>query len=129
MLNNIDRRIIYLLLSIVVILPLILESKIDIIADPYSEAAFNEIESEFANKLNKKMLVSFDYGPSTSTEVNPMAIAIMKHVLITGNEVHTMALFDTGLAVSDEVTKQVLKDPVMYAAGPITLRCCEHKTK
>ena len=25
--------------------------------------------------------------------------------------------------------KQVLKDPVMYAAGPITLRCCEHKTK
>ena len=110
-LNNIDRRIIYLLLSVVVMVPLILKSKIDIVADPYSETAFNEIESEFAGELNKKMLISFDYGPSTSTEVNPMAIAIMKHVLITGNEVHTMALFDTGLAVSEQVVEKVLKDP------------------
>ena len=34
-LNNIDRRIIYLLLSVVVILPLILDSKIDIYAETY----------------------------------------------------------------------------------------------
>ena len=33
-------------------------------------------------------------------------------------------------AISSGITgKQVLKDPVMYAAGPVTLRCCEHKTK
>ncbi len=110
-LNNIDRRIIYLLLSVVVILPLILDSKIDIYAGPYAEAAFNEIQDEFLGHSNKKILLSFDYGPSTSTEVNPMAIAIIKHVLMTGNEVHSMALFDTGIAVYNDVIEQVLKDP------------------
>ena len=55
-LNNIDRRIIYLLLSVVVMVPLILESKIDIVADPYSETAFNEIESEVSGKLIKVLV-------------------------------------------------------------------------
>ena len=33
-----------------------------------------------------------------------------------------------GIGSSSGITgKQVLKDKVMYEAGPVTLRCCEHK--
>tara|TARA_Y100001970_G_C14145927_1_gene809804 strand:- start:91 stop:954 length:864 start_codon:yes stop_codon:yes gene_type:complete len=113
-LNNIDRRIIYLLLSIVVIVPLILKSEIEISPGPYAESTFNAIQNEFGTsstpKSNKKILISFDYGPSTSTEVNPMAFAIMKQVLLTGNEVYTMALFDTGIAVSEQINKKLIED-------------------
>ena len=113
-LNSIDRRIIYLLLSIVVIIPLLLELKIDISPGPYAETTFNEINNEFGTlyqpKSNKKILISFDYGPSTSTEVNPMGFSIMKQVLLTGNEVHTMALFDTGIAVSGQIKEKLGKD-------------------
>jgi|TARA_B100000035_G_scaffold78908_1_gene65933 hypothetical protein len=35
-----------------------------------------------------------------------------------------------GIGSSSGITgKQVLKDKVMYEAGPVTLRCCEHKMK
>ena len=114
MLNNIDRRIIYVLLSIAVIVPLIFKSDMEITPGPYAEATFNAIKEEFGDssnpKSNKKILLSFDYGPSTATEVNPMAFAIMKQVLLTGNEVHIMALFDQGLPVSKDIEKQILAD-------------------
>ena len=113
-LNNIDRRVIYILLSIVVIIPLLLDSEVEISPGPYAKATFNEIQKEFGTlekpKSNKKILLSFDYGPSTSTEVNPMGFSIMKQVLLTGNEVHTMALFDTGIAVSNQIKKELVND-------------------
>ena len=38
---------------------------------------FNEM-----NKLNEgdKLLLSFEYGPSTKPEIHPMSIAILKHL-------------------------------------------------
>jgi len=59
---------------------------------------------------DKKILLSFDYGPSTRPEIGPMTYAIMKQILKSGNEIHTMALWDTGLPMIAETKKKVLKD-------------------
>ena len=59
---------------------------------------------------SKKVLLSFDYGPSTVPEVGPMSYAIMRQVISSGNEVHTVALWDTGLPMIAETKKNVLKD-------------------
>ena len=39
-----------------------------------------------------------------------MSYAIMKQIIISGNEVHTMALWDTGLPMIAETKRNVLKD-------------------
>ena len=103
-LNNIDRRIIYILVSAAVIIPMVIKIKMPITPDAYAKTAYNAISEKFSNPDSdngkiKKILLSFDFGPSTEPELGPMAFSIMEQVLLTGNEVHLMALFDTGIAM------------------------------
>ena len=73
-LNNIDRRIIYLLLSIAVIAPMLIEIKMPIVPDQYAVTAYNAISETLEdNQSSKKILLSFDYGPSTEPELGPMS--------------------------------------------------------
>ena len=144
-LTKIDSRIIYLLLSIVVLIPLLIKLPTQIEPDAYSKIVYDDLleilrvdnqssdfnknenldepqdraEAYYYNTPNnavsavsgsKKILLSFDYGPSTVPEVAPMSYAIMRQVLESGNEVHTMALWDTGLPMIVETKKNVLSD-------------------
>ena len=142
-LNKIDSRIIYLLISIVVLIPLLVKIPVKIEPDDYSSIVYKNISqilrpldkvessyniNEISNNRNpellydapynseksssgsKKVLMSFDYGPSTIPEVGPMSYAIMRQVISSGNEVHTVALWDTGLPMISETKKNVLKD-------------------
>tara|TARA_Y100001970_G_scaffold291744_1_gene430127 strand:+ start:1899 stop:2828 length:930 start_codon:yes stop_codon:yes gene_type:complete len=140
-LNKIDSRIIYLLISIVVIIPLLFDFPVSITPDKNATTLYDSLDeilkqsdseevSSHSNKSiksneayyynspasnnqssgNKKILLSFDYGPSTKPEVAPMSYAIMKQIIESGNEVHTMALWDTGLPMITETKRAVLND-------------------
>ena len=141
-LNKIDSRIIYLLISIVVLIPLLIKIPVTIEPDEYSSIIYRNMSkilnasdnkgdfelqggggmrnSQFSYNSpynsrksslgSKKVLLSFDYGPSTVPEVGPMSYAIMRQVISSGNEVHTIALWDTGLPMIAETKKNVLKD-------------------
>ena len=141
-LNKIDSRIIYLLISIVVLIPLLIKIPVTIEPDEYSSIIYRNMSkilnvsdnkedfelrggrgmrnsqfsynapdnSEKSSSGSKKVLLSFDYGPSTVPEVGPMSYAIMRQVISSGNEVHTIALWDTGLPMIAETKKNVLKD-------------------
>tara|TARA_Y100000996_G_scaffold352672_2_gene292316 strand:- start:2570 stop:3496 length:927 start_codon:yes stop_codon:yes gene_type:complete len=139
-LSKIDSRIIYLLISLVVIIPLLFNFPVSITPDKNSKKLYDSLseilssdtkegESDFTDSLelnqnyyynapnsanelsgNKKILLSFDYGPSTKPEVAPMSYAIMKQIIKSGNEVHTMALWDTGLPMIAETKQSVLSD-------------------
>ena len=109
LLNNIDRRIIYLLLAIAVILPMLLDIKLPVESDDYARTAYKAIEDTFKQK-DKKILLSFDYGPSTEPELGPMSFAIMKQVLLSGNEVHISALFPTGMGMMTQTINKIKSD-------------------
>ena len=109
LLNNIDRRIIYLLLAIAVILPMLLDIKLPVESDDYARTAYRAIEDTFKQK-DKKILLSFDYGPSTEPELGPMSFAIMKQVLLSGNEVHLSALFPTGMGMMTQTIDKIKSD-------------------
>ena len=109
LLNNIDRRIIYLLLAIAVILPMLLDIKLPVESDDYAKTAYRAIEDTFKEK-DKKILLSFDYGPSTEPELGPMSFAIMKQVLLSGNEVHLSALFPTGMGMMIQTIDKIKSD-------------------
>ena len=110
-LSNIDRRVIYLLLSISVITPMIIKIEMPIAPDQYAQTAYNAISEKFEEypSSDRKILLSFDFGPSTEPELGPMAFSIMKQVLLTNNEVHLVALF--------KITSIINSDGMLFVLG------------
>jgi hypothetical protein len=87
-LGSVDRRFLYLFLSLSVALPLILKPKTKVrVSEPVRQAY------EAVDKLppGSVMMISIDYDPSSAPEVQPMLIAILHHafrndvkVIVTG---------------------------------------------
>jgi hypothetical protein len=92
-LKTIDRRIIFSLIALAVIIPLIFHLVFTIRTSPIVEAIFNKIE---ALPPGSKVILSFDYGPSTVPENQPMAEAIARHVLRRDLKLYLMSVWATG---------------------------------
>ena len=109
LLGSLDRRIIFLIVGLSVLIPLLKPEWIDlpIRPTPESQIVFDEI-----NKLNAgdKMLLSFEYGPSTKPEIHPMAIAILKHLYAKNIQVYGFALWPDGNFMSTEAFSEVSDD-------------------
>lgn len=108
-LGSLDRRIIFLIVGLSVLIPLLKPEWIDlpIRTTPESQIVFDEI-----NKLNAgdKMLLSFEYSPSTKPEIHPMAIAILKHLYAKNIQVYGFALWPDGNFMSTEAFSEVSDD-------------------
>ena len=109
LLGSLDRRIIFLIVGLSVLIPLLKPEWIDlpIRPTPESQIVFDEI-----NKLNAgdKMLLSFEYSPSTKPEIHPMAIAILKHLYAKNIQVYGFALWPDGNFMSTEAFSEVSDD-------------------
>lgn len=75
--SRIDRRIIYFLLTVFVILPFFVPFKIRQNIMPQTQRLFDFVESIPPD--DKVVMISFDYTPQTMPECHPMAIALLKH--------------------------------------------------
>ena len=108
-LGSLDRRIIFLIVGLSVLIPLLKPEWVDlpIRPTPESQIVFDEI-----NKLNAgdKMLLSFEYSPSTKPEIHPMAIAILKHLYAKNIQVYGFALWPDGNFMSTEAFSEVSDD-------------------
>ena len=109
LLGSLDRRIIFLIVGLSVLIPLLKPEWVDlpIRPTPESQIVFDEI-----NKLNPgdKMLLSFEYSPSTKPEIHPMAIAILKHLYAKNIQVYGFALWPDGNFMSTEAFSEVSDD-------------------
>jgi len=77
LISRIDRRIIYLLLTIFVILPFFIPLKISQNIMYQTKKLFDFIEDIQPN--DKAVIISIDYTPQTQPECHPMALALLKH--------------------------------------------------
>jgi len=109
LLGSLDRRIIFLIVGLSVLIPLLKPEWINlpIRPRPESKIVFDEI-----NKLNEgdKILLSFEYGPSTKPEIHPMSIAILKHLFAKNIQVYGFALWPDGNFMSTEAFSEVSHD-------------------
>ena len=109
LLGSLDRRIIFLIVGLSVLIPLLKPDWVNlpIRPRPESQIVFNEI-----NILNEgdKILLSFEYSPSTKPEIHPMAIAILKHLYAKNIQVYGFALWPDGNFMSTEVFSEVSDD-------------------
>ena len=94
-LGKIDRRIIFFLVGLSVLIPLIKPGwvKLPIKIDNNTKIVYDSISS-----LNEgdKVLLSFEYGASTKPEVHPMAVALLKHLFSKGIKVYIVSLWPEG---------------------------------
>ena len=90
---NIDRRIIYLLVAIGALIPIIKPIGLPVVPTDPVQGLFDELEGLDPGDA---VIISYDYGPSSEPELNPMADAIMRHCFTRDLRVMIVAIFPLG---------------------------------
>ena len=107
-LGQLDRRFIFILIGLSVLIPLVKPSWVNI---PIKTTSNSEIVFKELNKLNEgdKVLVSFEYGASTKPEIHPMSVAVLQHLFSRGVKVYTVPLWPEGLMMAKYAIEEVVE--------------------
>ena len=107
-LGKLDRRLIFILVGLSVLIPLI---KPDWVNIPIKTTINTQIVFNELNKLNvgDKVLVSFEYGASTKPEIHPMSVAVLQHLFSKGVKVYTVPLWPEGLMMAKYAIEEVVE--------------------
>jgi len=107
-LGQLDRRFIFFLIALSVLIPLLKPEWVNI---PIKTTSHSEIVFEELNNLNKgdRVLVSFEYGASTKPEIHPMSVAVLQHLFSKGIKVYTVPLWPEGLMMAKYALKEVVE--------------------
>ena len=111
---NIDRRWIYLLVGICVLVPLIRPVGLPTSITPYTRALFDYVDKIPAD--GPAVLISFDFDPSTSPELQPMAQSILRHCFAKDINVMCLGLMPTYIGMIDIALSSV-KDEYGAVSG------------
>jgi hypothetical protein len=101
-----DRRYIYLLLLIGVAIPLVMPIGFKSEVSELSRQVYELVESTPENSV---VMISFDYDPSTITELQPMAKAIIEHAWRKNHRIIATALWPQGVQMADQAFNDVLE--------------------
>jgi hypothetical protein len=105
-LARIDRRWIFLLIALSVIIPLLFKLKIPTRPSPIVQDIYDKVE---ALPPGSKVLLSLDFAPGTIPENWPMAAAAVRHVLIKEHKLYMMTLWATGPDIITRAVDEVVK--------------------
>jgi hypothetical protein len=118
-LADIDRRIIFVFISLAVILPLLIP-----IGLPVKTTAHVRNLYEFVDGLpeGSTVMMSFDYDPTSEPEVHPMAIAMLRQCFSKGHKVIIIALWPQGASMAIDALSIVTPEfDVTYGEDYINL--------
>ncbi|TKJ43887.1 hypothetical protein CEE36_01865 [candidate division TA06 bacterium B3_TA06] len=111
-LGKIDRRIIYIVLAVVVIIPLILTVKLPgkVRAMPRTKDVFDHIENIDPNGKRRAILISVDFDPQTEPELKPQLEAVVRHGFARNIPLLVMALPIQGTDIGIEVFTRLAEE-------------------
>ena len=101
---GIDRRVIFLLIAGAVLLPLVKPFGLPIKVSPEVKAVYDYIE---ALPERSVFLLSFDFDPSSKPELEPQAVALLRHAFRKNLRVMGMTHWLTGTGLADGVFSKV----------------------
>jgi len=113
-LGHIDRRYIFLLIAVVVLFPMFYPLGFPIRSSESTRVAFEAMDKL---KPGSKVLVSFEYGPSTKPEIHPMAIAVLRHLFEKGCKIYVTCLWPDGQFMAEEALHQVAEEEYHLTYG------------
>jgi hypothetical protein len=117
----IERRIVFLLLVLAVALPIIFPLGLKTQSTPLTQKAYDLIDKTPSGSV---VIISFDYDPSTVTELQPMAEAIIEHAWKKGHKVVATAMWPQGSMMADiafESVQDKLKQKKAYGVDFVNL--------
>ena len=105
--GKIDRRWIFLVIGLAVLLPLFFPLGLPIRATNATQRVYDAVEEI---EPNSKVLVSFEYGPSTKPEIHPMAIAILRHLFTNNQKVYVTCLWPDGQFMAEDALTEIAEE-------------------
>lgn len=116
-LENLDKRWIYILIALAVIIPFIFPIGCPMKTTPPVESMFSYIEDSIPD--GGTLLIGVDYDPSTMAELQPMLKAIVEHAFSNNIRVMMVTLYPqgTGLAL-DAINTSVASWNEHYPESP-----------
>lgn len=118
-LANIDRRIIFVAITLAIIIPLLTPMGLPIKTTAHVQNVYNFIENL---PDGSNVLVSFDYDPASAPEVHPMALAVLRHCFMKHHKVIIIALWPQGASMAIDALSEVTPDyDVKYGEDYINL--------
>ncbi|MFQ6678724.1 MAG: hypothetical protein ACE5D0_10475 [Fidelibacterota bacterium] len=102
--GKVDRRWIFLLLAVVVLVPILVPIGMPIRATDTTKVVYDTIENL---PPNSKVLVSVEYSPSTKPENHPMTISILRHLFRNNHKVFVTCLWPDGQFMAQDALQQV----------------------
>jgi len=103
---SIDRRIIFLLVAVGVVLPLLRPLNLPITVTPRVQAAYDAID---ALPPGSKVLLSMDYEPDIMAELFPMSVAVLRHCFKKHLQVIAMTLYPAGTGLGQQALHTAAK--------------------
>lgn len=102
---SIDRRVIFALIFLAVLIPFLANLKLK----PGTPSPSTTDVHQFIEKLpaGATIMLAFDYGPASMPELQPMAAAICRHAFRRDLKVFCMALAPQGFLLADRVLAEV----------------------
>ncbi|MFO7660824.1 MAG: hypothetical protein R6V77_07920 [Candidatus Cloacimonadaceae bacterium] len=104
--RQIDRRYIYLILLLGVMVPLLVPLGFISEVSDLSKRVYEMVETTPENSV---VMLSFDYDPSTGTELQPMAKALIEHAWKKNHRLIAVALWPQGVQMAELAFADVLK--------------------
>jgi hypothetical protein len=106
-LANIDRRIIYLVIALAVIIPFFIPMRLPIYVSPPVQSVYDHIESLPEGAV---VLVGFNFTPSTKPELYPMSLAVLRHCYSRKFKVMGMTLNYSAAPMADEAMRDTAQE-------------------
>jgi len=110
-LGNVDRRILYLLLAIALLVPLVKPIGLPISITGYTTKVYNRIEQL---KPGDRVIMDFNYGMDSKPELESQAVSILKQLLRKDVRVIAIAFTPQGPMIADSVLQVYQKAGKVY---------------
>src|SRR5437773_12480064 len=102
---HIDRRIIFLMIGVCTLLPLLYPIGLAIKVSPEVRGVHDYIESLPEGSV---FLLSMDFDPASKPELQPQAVALLRHAFKKNLRATGMTLWVTGTGWADRVASQAV---------------------
>ena len=105
-LSNLDRRWIFLLMGLAVIVPMLFNVTPDVRVTMDTREIYEAIDTLDAGDY---VMISFDFEASSFPEMSPLAVAVLNHIFMKDLKVVGLALFSEGTAIGYTLLSEVAK--------------------
>ena len=104
---NMDRRIVFILVALAVIIPMLFPISLPVSISKPTEDLYNFIDGL---ESGSAIMLVFDYGPSSLAELNPMAKAILKQCFDKDVKVVGLTLYAVGTTMGSDLMKEIAEE-------------------